>query len=57
MKRLALIIASFCLFGAALSATTIRSVDTEVYLHKNASAVVYQRWMSPSPAAPNGISP
>ena len=34
----------FCLAGPFLSATDIRSIDTEVWLHKNGNAVVHQRW-------------
>ena len=37
-------LAAFCLAGPFLSATDIRSIDTEVWLHKNGNAVVHQRW-------------
>ena len=37
-------LAVFFLTGPFLSATDIRSIDTEVWLHKNGNAVVHQRW-------------
>jgi len=45
MKRLLLLCLSASLLTCApLSATDIRSIHTDVYLHKNGNAVVYQRW-------------
>lgn len=47
IRSLKSILAGLLISGLAslsLSATDIRSVDTEVWLHKNGNAVVYQRW-------------
>nr|MCR5841550.1 DUF2207 domain-containing protein [Bacteroidales bacterium] len=38
------LLAAVCLTAWPLSATDIRSIDTEVWLHKNGNAVVHQRW-------------
>ena len=45
MKRLVLFcLSALLLTCVSLSATDIRSIHTDVYLHKNGNAVVYQRW-------------
>ena len=44
LRRLLSCLALLLLAAASLSATDIRSIDTEVYLHKNGNAVVGQRW-------------
>ena len=44
MKRILLILVQLCLFAGIGSATEIRDIKTEVWLHKSGNAVVYQRW-------------
>ena len=44
MKRILLILAFLCVSAGTASATEIRDIQTEIWLHKSGNAVVYQRW-------------
>lgn len=44
MKRFLTCLVALCLACLTLSATDIRDIHTEVWLHKNGNAVVHQRW-------------